>query len=91
MTAYEWCEVLAIGAVIVTAVTWLNRGPDADDDADRQRWQDTTRARTEDDDRHDGADRRRADEIAQLYDIWPDPPRGTAQLPTQTRRTEEDQ
>jgi hypothetical protein len=85
MTAYEWCEVLAIGAVIVTAVTWLNRGPDAGDDADRQQWQDTAA-----DAARDAAAIRRTREIAQLYQIWPDPPRGTAQLPTQSRRTEED-
>lgn len=34
---------------------------------------------------------RRTREIAHLYAIWPDPPRGEADIPHQIRRTEEDQ
>ncbi|MFD6180111.1 hypothetical protein [Streptomyces goshikiensis] len=40
---------------------------------------------------NDKAATRRAREIAHLYNIWPDPPRGEADIPHQIRRTEEDQ
>ncbi|MEU3665800.1 hypothetical protein [Streptomyces virginiae] len=81
MTAYDWAVVIAIGALLVLASSY--RGSDDEDD-DRAAWQaSTTTRRTEDDVRRDLAAARKALEVAQLYDIWPDPPRGTTQLPTQ--------
>lgn len=99
MTAYDWCVLAAVGALTVLIICHLNRAP-ADEADDRAAWQASTSTqaeqdpphprRTEDDVRRDLADAKVALEIAQLYEIWPDPPRGKAQLPHQTRRTEED-
>ncbi|WP_030764867.1 hypothetical protein [Streptomyces sp. NRRL F-2664] len=84
MTAYDWAVVIAVGALLVLASSYQPR-------RDRAAWQaSTTTRRTEDDVRRDLAAARKALEIAQLYEIWPDPPRGTTQLPNQRQHRTED-
>ncbi|MFJ3200960.1 hypothetical protein [Streptomyces sp. NPDC086989] len=89
MTAWDWALLFGACALVVAIGVHCARRPDEDDDRDA--WQESTALRTEDDVRRDIAATRKALEIAQLYEIWPDPPRGTRQIPHQTRRTEDNQ
>ncbi|MFB6805414.1 hypothetical protein [Streptomyces sp. NPDC056387] len=89
MTAWDW--VVLFGSCALIALVGYCCARDGAKDDDRNAWQESTALRTEDDVRRDIAAKKTADEIAWLYEKWPDPPRGTKQIPHQTRRTEEDQ
>jgi len=90
MTAWDWALLFASCALIAIVGYCCARTAAQDDD--QAAWQEsTTTARTEDDVRRDLRKTRRDLELAQLYEIWPDPPRGKRQIPHQTRRTEDNQ
>ncbi|MCX4543826.1 hypothetical protein [Streptomyces sp. NBC_01565] len=94
MTAYEWCEVIAIGALLVGAVTWLNRGSNADDDtAEFQRTAaEAAASRPEDEVRRElAATKVQLTEVERQVFAQTVAAEFRKTIPNQTRRTEEDQ
>lgn len=87
MSDYDWCAIFAV-AGLIAVVAWYSCGPGNPDD--QTAWDASTAARTEDEVRDAVAKIR---ETRQAFDqiIAAEYPKAQADIPQQTRRTEEDQ